>query len=286
MILLAGGNALGVWYSNQELAPFWGAALRFGAAGALFAGYALARRSSWPRGGALKGALLYGALGFGAAYACAYYGIGRVAPGMAQVILALVPLVTFLLAALQRQEPFRWRGLGGALLAAGGITLVFREQLGLEVSLAGLVALLVGSVCIAESALALKRYPAADPITTNALAMGVGAGLLLLLSVGTGETRVLPRERTTLLAISYLVLVGSLAVFWLFLFVLQRWTASASSYQFVLYPFVTLALSAWLTGERLTPVLALGALLVLAGVYVGALWRRRGRRGAPAASEP
>lgn len=285
MILLAGANAIGVWYSNAELAPFWGAALRFGLAAALFAGYALARGRAFPRGRARTGALLYGALGFGAAYACAYYGIGRVAPGMAQVILALVPLATLLLAALQRQEPFRWRGLAGALLAAAGIAVVFREQLELRVSLAGLVALLIGALAIAESSLAVKNYPKADPVTTNAVAMGVGATLLLALSFTVRETHAIPRERATLLALAYLILVGSVVVFLLFLYVLHRWTASASSFQFVLYPFVTLALSAWLTGERLTSGLALGALLVLAGVYAGALWKGRPERPVATRSE-
>ena len=43
------------------------------------------------------------------------------------------------------------------------------------------------------------------------------------------------------------------------------------AYQFVLFPFVALSMSAWLTGEKLSPVLLAGASLVLAGVLVGIL---------------
>jgi drug/metabolite transporter (DMT)-like permease len=39
----------------------------------------------------------------------------------------------------------------------------------------------------------------------------------------------------------------------------------------VIIPFVTLLLSAWLDNERIGVGLVLGGLLVLAGVYVGAL---------------
>jgi hypothetical protein len=34
--VLAGGNAVGIRFSNRELAPMWGAALRFSLAAALF----------------------------------------------------------------------------------------------------------------------------------------------------------------------------------------------------------------------------------------------------------
>jgi len=56
----------------------------------------------------------------------------------------------------------------------------------------------------------------------------------------------------------------------LLLFVVKRWTASASSYGLVLMPFETVALSAWLTGEKLNSALLLGGALVLLGVWVGA----------------
>jgi drug/metabolite transporter (DMT)-like permease len=53
--------------------------------------------------------------------------------------------------------------------------------------------------------------------------------------------------------------------------VLRYWAASRAAYEFVLIPVVTLALSAWLDDEPVGLGLVLGGLLVLAGVYVGAL---------------
>jgi drug/metabolite transporter (DMT)-like permease len=60
-------------------------------------------------------------------------------------------------------------------------------------------------------------------------------------------------------------------VFVLYLVVLRYWAASRAAYAFVLIPFVTVLLSAWLDNEPLGAALLLGGLLVLAGVYVGAL---------------
>ena len=53
--------------------------------------------------------------------------------------------------------------------------------------------------------------------------------------------------------------------------VLRYWAASRAAYAFVLIPFVTVLLSAWLDDEPLGAGLVLGGLLVVAGVYIGAL---------------
>jgi drug/metabolite transporter (DMT)-like permease len=107
----------------------------------------------------------------------------------------------------------------------------------------------------------------------NTVAMPVGSVFLLVLAVVVGETFALPESASAWAAQAYLVTAGSVGVFWLYVFVLRGWTASAASYQMVLIPLVTVAISAWLQDEPITPAFALGALLVLAGVYVGALRR-------------
>ena len=60
-------------------------------------------------------------------------------------------------------------------------------------------------------------------------------------------------------------------LFYLAVYVLQHWTASASSYMVVLVPFVTVPLAALLAEEEITVWLLAGALLVLLGAFVGAL---------------
>lgn len=170
--VLAGGNAVGIRYSNRELEPLWGAGLRFALAAAL--------------------------------------------------LLALMA------------------ALGGAL-------------------------------CFAQAAVLVRRLPPLPPVSMNAVGMTVGAALLIAASLLVGESRALPRDTETWAAIGYLVVVGSVAVFLLYLFVLGRWSASRAAYVFVVIPFVTVLLSAWLDDEPVGWGLVGGGLLVLAGVYVGAL---------------
>src|SRR5918912_1970305 len=101
LVLLVGTNFVSIRVSNQELAPFWGAGLRFTLATGLLAVLLVLRRSRLPRGPALAGALLYGVLGFAAFYACSYWALVWVPAGLGSVLGALVPLLTVFLAAGQ-----------------------------------------------------------------------------------------------------------------------------------------------------------------------------------------
>jgi drug/metabolite transporter (DMT)-like permease len=89
-----------------------------------------------------------------------------------------------------------------------------------------------------------------------------------------GESFVLPDDASTWTALVYLVTLGSVGVFLLYLFVLGRWTASRVAYSFLLSPIVSILLSVWLDDEPVGPGLVLGGLLVLGGVYIGALRAR------------
>lgn len=81
-------------------------------------------RLAFPRGRALTGAVLFGLFNFGGSFALIYYGLVRVHAGLGQIILALVPLATLLLAVLWRQERVRAAAVVGTLLALAGVALI------------------------------------------------------------------------------------------------------------------------------------------------------------------
>jgi drug/metabolite transporter (DMT)-like permease len=269
--VLAGGNAVGVRFSNRELSPLWGAGLRFALAAALLAAIMAVLRLGPPRGRALTGAMLYGTLNFAAAFALAYYGFVEIHAGLGQTLLAIVPLATLLLAVVQREERFRAAGVVGALFALAGIAVLSSTPLREAVPLLSLLAVIASALCFAEAAIVVRRFPPVHPVTMNAVAMGTAAVLLVAASALIGEPFELPDRAATWGAIVYLVVVGSVVVFSLYIVVLRYWTASRMSYTFVLVPVVTVLLSAWLDDEPVRSSLLLGGSLVIAGVYVGAL---------------
>lgn len=84
--VLAGGNAVGIRFSNRELAPLWGAGLRFSLAAALLLIVMAVLRLPFPRGRALTGSVLYGLFNFGLSFALIYYGLVRVQAGLGQIL--------------------------------------------------------------------------------------------------------------------------------------------------------------------------------------------------------
>lgn len=274
MVLIAGGNATAIRSiscDTCELEPFWAAGMRFLLAASIFAVIALSLRTGMPRGRALVGSVLFGALAFAGTFGFAYWGFVRTPAGTGAILLATVPLLTFVFAIAHGQERFRWGGLVGGTLALGGIAVIFGEGVGTGVPLWSLLSLLAGAVCFAEAAIVVKAFPRVHPASMNAIAMAVGGGAMLVLALVFGEDLAVPQQVDTWIAQGYLVILGSVVVFALYLYVLGRWTASAVSYEGVLIPLVTVLLSAWLLDERITLGFAAGATLVLLGVYVGAL---------------
>ncbi len=171
----------------------------------------------------------------------------------------------------------RLLGVVGALIAAAGIVIVAAAQVSLSVPLIAIALLLVAAIFQAESVVIVKRLPPGDPVAANALGMLLGGSLLVAVSLVAGEPLVLPTKVETLLGMAYLIGPGSIGVFMLALFVLARWTASATSYAFLLFPLVAIVLGAVLFAEPVQPSFLLGGAVVLAGVYVGAIYRPKAR---------
>jgi drug/metabolite transporter (DMT)-like permease len=269
--VLAGGNAVGVRFSNRELAPLWGAGLRFVLAAALLLAVVVVLRLAFPRGRALIGSLLYGLFNFAGSFGLTYYGLVQVHAGLGQILLALVPLATLLLAVLWRQERLAAAAVIGTLLALVGVAVISYSPLQQNVPLLSVLAVVGGAICFAQALVLVRRFPPVHPVTMNAIGMATGATVLLAAALLADEPIVLPHRPDTWAAMAYLVVIGSVVVFLLYLIVLRHWTASRASYGFVIIPFVTIVLSAWLDNEPVGVGLVLGGLLILAGVYVGAL---------------
>jgi len=269
--VLAGGNAVCIRFSNRELAPLWGASLRFALAAALLLAVMVVLRLAFPRGRALVGSLLYGLFNISAGFGLIYYGLVQVHAGLGQILLALVPLATLLLAVLWRQERLRAAAVMGTLLALAGVAVVSRSPLQKDVPVLSVLAVVGAAICFAQALVLIRRFPRVHPVMMNAIGMTAGAAVLLTASLVADEPIVLPHRPETWAAMAYLVVIGSVVVFLLYLVVLRYWAASRASYGFVIIPFVTVVLSAWLDNEPIGVGLVLGGILVLAGVYVGAL---------------
>ncbi len=269
-VLLLGANWVGVRFSNRELPPFFGAGLRFAVASVILFAVVALRGVALPRGRALSGAVLYGLGQYFALFALIYWALVAVPAGMTSVVFATLPLWTLFLSAAAGFERIRAMNVVGALVAVGGLAVIFGDQVTADVPLARVAAVLGAAFFGAVTSVVVKAFPRTHPIATNAVGTAVATPLLLIASRLIGEQWALPQLTATWLAVGYLVLSTVLA-FVLLTYVILRWTPTAAAYGAVLGPIVTVVLATLLAGEVFGPGFFLGALVVGIGVYLGAI---------------
>jgi drug/metabolite transporter (DMT)-like permease len=271
-VFIGGSNFVAIRFSNRELDPLWGAGLRFALAAAVFGLLFAALRLSLPRGRELVLVATYGLLAFGAAYGCLYWAMQEVPAGIAAVVLAVGPLLTLLLAVAHGMERLSARALVGALVALVGSAVIFFQPSSIAFGWGSFALLGIAALCASESVVVSKLAGRHHPVAMNFLGMTAGAALLLVVAGMADERLALPSDGETQLALVYLV-AATVGLFLLVLFVVQRWTASATSYVFVLMPVIAIALGALVADEAITATTIAGGVVVCAGVYVGAARR-------------
>lgn len=273
VVVLGGSNSVAIRFSNQELAPFWGAFVRFFFAGVVFWLIFLGRRMSLPGRRDVAVIALNGFLSTGVSFALLYWALQKVPVSLATVIVSTSPLFTLVLAVLHRLERFRVQSLLGGLIAIAGLTVVVNAQPGGRDLLPGITGLIIGALVAAEGNVIFKMYSLkSDPVIINAVSMTSGAFFLGAASWLAHETHVLPSTPLVWGAVLYLILGGSVVMFYMFVYVLSRWKASSASYAILFFPLVATLLAAWLAKETVSMAFILGAAMVLTGVWFGAFY--------------
>ncbi len=270
-ILVGGGASVAIRITYAELAPFWAAASRFTLAALILWGIVFYKRIPIPKGRALVGALLFGTLTVGLAFLLIGWGLVATPASRYQILMATVPLLTVFLSSLHGIEAISGRGIFGSLLAVGGIAFTAGGSSASQVSMPHMAAILLAAVFIAEGGVMIKKFPPNPPVMTNAIGMTIGGLILGVASLVSGEKWTIPTQTTTWIAFIYLVIFVTIVSFLLYMFVLRKWSASGTSYGFVLVPLVTIVVASTLAGEEITTNFLVGAGLVLAGALVGAL---------------
>jgi drug/metabolite transporter (DMT)-like permease len=269
--VLAGGNSVAIRFSNRELDPLWGSALRFALAAALVSLVMAVMRISVPRGRLLAGAVAFGLFQIAGAFGLYYFALVEIQAGLGQTLLALVPLATLVLAVVQGLERLRGDAVIGAIIGLLGVAIISRDALAGSVSVISLLAVLGSVLCFAQALVIIRRLPPIHPVALNSVGMIVSVPVLVSASLLAGESLSLPSLPETWGALVYVAAIGSVVVFLLHVYVAQHWGASRTAYVMVLIPIVTVGLSAWLDEESITASFVIGGLFVILGVYIGAL---------------
>ncbi len=270
-IVLIGGAPVALKIIFSELGPFYLGLIRYGLGAIFFWILVLYKRLPVPKGRALIGAVLYGVLGFGLSFLLLAWGLVETSASLGSILMSLLPLMTIILSSLQGTESLTSRGIVGALFTVVGIALSVNGAASSEISFPHIAAMVLGTAVIGESNVIVKKYPRNHPIMTNAVAMTAGALILGLASLITGEAWLVPSQLNTWIALGYQIIPVTILAFFLYAQVLNKWTASATSYAFVLIPLVTVVVAALIYDEQISTSFLIGGVLVLAGVMIGTL---------------
>lgn len=277
VVLLGGSNSVAIRFSNLELAPFWGAFLRLMPAALIYWAIFFGRKMSMPTFKDSAVIAINGFVSTGIGFALLYWGLQTIPVSLATVVISTGPLFTLVLAVLHRLETFRIQSLIGGLIAFAGLAIAINAQPGGRELIPGIIALLVGALIGAEGNIIFKIYSVnSNPVIINALSLFAGALFLGIASLFAQEAWDLPSTSAGWTALAYLIIFGSVVMFYLFVYVLTRWTASAASYSILFFPLTATVFAALLANETVTLPFIIGGAIVLVGVWVGAFYTKTG----------
>ena len=267
-----GSTYLGIKVAVETLPPLFAGGSRFLVASALLAAVLalrgtnlrVTRRELISTG--IAGTLLL-TLGVGLVHVAET----RIDSSVAAMIAGTVPLQIIVMRTLTREHPARATQLS-ALTGLIGLGLVVAPGLGTGSTALGLAIMITASVSWSTGSFLSKRlsFPR-DPFVTAVYEMAIGGGMLLLGAIAFGELGDLDSRAfaaDSILAWAYLVVMGSLVGFTAYAWLLKVAPISlVVTHQYV-NPLVAIALGMLFLGERPSPFALVGALVVIAAVYV------------------
>jgi drug/metabolite transporter (DMT)-like permease len=263
-------------------------ALRFAiAAAVLFAILAARRAIVRPRGEALRLVAAQGLCLFCCNFLCFYNATRWVPSGLVAVIFSMATIMNAVNARLFFGQRIAPRVMAGGVLGLAGIFLLFAQEIMRALTLDALYGwalALLGTLLFSFGNMLSSRLQRLGhaPLQTNAWAMLIGAGVLLLGSAAAGVPFALAPTPRYLGALLYLAIPGSVIGFTAYLMLVGRLGAERAAYTTVLFPLVALNVSAWFEGYRWTPLALLGVALVLGGNLL--VFSRRTRAPTPVAA--
>jgi len=282
--LIWGSTFLVIRIGNDAVPPMWAATVRLVLAAIVMAAIVTFRRRAFPSGRALHAAAGFGLFQFGFNMPLLYWAETGVPSGLAAVVYGTVPITSALIAAwagLETLEPVK---LVGALVAVGGVGVLFRDRLATPTTALPVLAVYLATVSASLGSVLLKRGPRQDPIAANAVGAVVGAPVCLIASFLLHETRAWPTRPNEIVPILYLAIVGSVGAFVIFAWLVNHWKVSSISFIGVVVPVIAVTLGAVVRGEEFHRGHLAGSALVMAGVLL-AIWSdRRAARTAAAGS--
>jgi drug/metabolite transporter (DMT)-like permease len=276
----------------RDLPPLSFAAARFLLATIILSLIVAVRRTRLPSGRKEWTLLAQtGVLAFTFNYGLLFWGEQHISSGLAALLQATIPVFGMLIAhAYLPGERLNARRMAGALLGVAGVGVIFSNQLGAEGGRAlwGSAAVVAGAMCVAYANVLVKaRGARLDPSVLAAGQMACGfvplacAGLLF-----EGNPVGLRWTKLAVLSLLYLTLVGSVAAFMLFYWLVRRVDVTKTMLIALVTPLAAVLLGMLVLGEQLEWRTMAGGALIMSGIGLVMIKGERQRAKGEGAETP
>lgn len=264
-----GSTYLAIRVMVETVPPLLGAGVRFTVAGAVMVGVLALRRSVRPTRAQLLSALLVGALLPGA-NAVVSVAEQEVPSSIAALLIGSVPLWVILLRRASGDSVPR-ASVGAVLMGFAGVALLLRpgEQSG-DATFIGLLACVVAAAMWASGSFASPRLQLPrDPLVSTGWQMLMGGLVILVAGLVSGEAGHVDFaafSTRSVLALTYLVAIGSWVAFTAYAWLLQNAPISRVATYAYVNPAVAIVLGWLILDEVVTPITLVGAAIIVASV--------------------
>lgn len=272
VVLIWGTTWYGIHTQVNGTSPHLAVSLRMGAASMIFFAIAGALRvplrlSSYQA----RQVLVQGVCFFGLNYLAVYAGAQYLTSGVVAVLFStLVPLNILVEWALYGKRP-RLVVVAATVTGMCGIAMVFSTELERasfsDTALWGAALVLFAATLVALGNVLATRLVSSElsPLVLNAYGTAAGTAAILLWGLLSGASWSLAITPTWLMGLSYLVLIGTVLAFGVYMKILPRIGSVAGAYVAVLSPIVAIGISSVLEDLSLTAVTFAGVGLLLIG---------------------
>lgn len=256
-----------------DLPPISFAGLRLAIAFVILLPLVWRSRASLPRArGDWAAIASTGFLLLGVNYALVFWGAQFIASGMIAVLQAVTPAFGLLFGRWLTGTRVSAAQLFGVALGVAGVAMISANQLHAAGgnALLGSIAVTAGGACVAFAYTSTKaRLSHLDPliILVGQIVFGC-VPLLIAGAIFEGNPLTFAWTPRAIAAMLYLALAGSVAAFWLNLWLLRRTTAASILAMSIVEPLLAVAIGAAFLHERFLPIAWAGAAMILVSVWL------------------
>ncbi len=221
-----------------------------------------------------------GVLQFSINYSMVFWSEQYITSGLAAVLQAMITVFGLLLAWIfLPNERITRQKIIAVVVGIIGVAIIFADQLRVEnwMAFAGCIAIVVGAYAAAQSSILVKaKAGTINPAALLFSQMVCGLPLIIIYSlVKEGNPLNFHWTWTSVICVVYLSIVGTIAAFWLYYWLLGKIESTKAMMISLVTPLVAVVIGWIVLGETLPAQTGFGGLLIIASIGMIVFRRRR-----------